>query len=98
MGERREVARCADRALRRDDGQEPALKAGVEVRERCPAHARCTLPQARDLERQDEPHDGARQRLTDAGRMRQHDVALKPVRSAAAMRTLASFPKPVLTP
>ena len=40
----------------------------------------------------------ARRRLADAGRMRQHDVALQLARSPASMRTLASLPKPVLMP
>ena len=37
-------------------------------------------------------------RLADAGSMRQDEVALQRLESAASMRTLASFPKPVLMP
>ena len=77
MRERREVARRPDRALARHDRDEPALKACEEMRQRRPAHAGGALAEIGDLERHREAHDRRRQRLADAGRVRQHEVALQ---------------------
>ena len=60
--ERREVARGADRALRRDDGQQAARQAGFQHLDHRPAHARSALRQAAELQRQHQPHHLGRQR------------------------------------
>jgi hypothetical protein len=63
-----------------------------------PAHARGAAPEREQLERHHQPHVAAGQRLADAAAMRQDQVALQRGRVLRAIRTLASLPKPVLTP
>ena len=58
-------------------GIEVRLQAGGQMLDRRPAHARGALREARELQRHHQPHDGSRQRLADAGGMREHDVALE---------------------
>ena len=47
------------------------------MRQRRPAHPGGALAEIGDLERHREAHDRRRQRLADAGRVRQHEVALQ---------------------
>ena len=77
MGERREVARGADRALRRHDGRDAALEHRLEQRERRRAHARGALGERIELQRHHEPRRGDGRGLADAGGVREHDVALE---------------------
>ena len=77
MGERGEIARRADRALRRHDRRDAARKHRFEERERRRPHARRALRQRAELQRHHEPRRGDGRRLADAGCVRQHDVALE---------------------
>ena len=77
VGERREVARGAHRALGRDQ----RVNLGVEQRDQrvddLAADAGEAPRQAIDLEQQDQAHGGVVERLADAGRVRQHQRALQ---------------------
>ena len=98
MGKRRKIARRADRALRRYDRDDVLRQHGFQQRQRRRPNAGCALREAGELQRHHQPRDRHRHRLADAGGMREHDVALQCLQVPAAMRTLASFPKPVLMP
>ena len=58
-------------------GIRSAFRQAVQMLDGGPAHARGALREARELERHHQAHDGGRQRLADAGGMREHDVALE---------------------
>ncbi len=77
MGERREVARGADRALRRNDRRHAPVEHRGDAVDRLRPDAGGALREARQLQRHHEPRDRERRRLADAGGVRQHDVALK---------------------
>ena len=77
VGERREVARCADRALARDHGNRLARQHGFQHEEGLGPHPGGAAAEAGELERHHQPHRGPPHRLADAGRVRQHDVALE---------------------
>ena len=70
MGERREVARSADRALRGNDRRHAAVEHRADAIDRPGRDAGGALPQAAEFQRHHEPRDGNRNRLADAGGMR----------------------------
>ena len=98
--ERREIAGCADRALARHDRHQARWRACASsmaiVAGRTPEAPWARLASFSAIISRT---TSARRRLADAGRVRQHDVALQ-LREIAprSMRTLASLPKPVLMP
>ncbi len=77
VSERGEIARCADRALRRHDGNDVVREHRFQERDRLVANTGGALAQTHQLQRHHQPGDVGRQRLADAGRMRQHDVLLQ---------------------
>ncbi len=77
VGERREVARGADRALRRNDRRHAAIEHRRDAVDRLRPHAGGALGEAAELQRHHQPRDGDGRRLAHACRVRQHDVALK---------------------
>ena len=77
MGERGEISGGAGRALRRNHRRHPAREHRFDEIERFEPHARGALGEARELKRHHEPRRCDGERLADAGRMRQHDVALE---------------------
>ena len=77
VGERRKVARGADRALARHHRRQALVEQRLEQAHGLAAHARRALGQARELERHHQSGDGDRHRRADARGMRQHDVALQ---------------------
>jgi hypothetical protein len=62
------------------------------------AHAGMAGGQRGDLEQEHQPHHRLRQQLADPGGMRAHEIDLQAFEVSAPMRSLASRPKPVLTP
>jgi hypothetical protein len=93
MRERREVARGADGALRRDQGQQAAREAGFEHCDHRPTDARRAAGEAAEFERQDQSHHLGRQRLADAGGVAQHDVALERGEIACCDSHLGQLPE-----
>jgi hypothetical protein len=96
--ERREVARRADRSLRRDERHEAGVVDGDEratTASRTPEWPRARLAALRP---RIEPHDRRRQRVADADAVRADQVELQLREVGASMRVPASLPKPVLTP
>jgi hypothetical protein len=77
VGERREVARGADRALTGHDRRQILGQHRFEEPNCLESHARCALRQAAQLQCHHQPRDGDRHRLADTRGMRQHDVALE---------------------
>ena len=77
VGERRQIARRTDRALRRNDRQDAALEEDEKLLDRRPADAGSALREAGDLERHDQAHDRLGQRLAGAGGVRDHEIALE---------------------
>jgi hypothetical protein len=92
-----------DRPMRR-----PSLAPARPESHRAPAWLRAAPPspgrspsalrQAAQLQRHHQAHDRDGRRFAGAGGMAQHDIALQRGEVAVSMRTLASFPKPVLMP
>ena len=78
VGQRREIARRADRPLHGDDGRHAARQHRLQERQRFPPHAGGALGQAPELQGHHQPDDRSGRRLADAGGMRKHDVALQP--------------------
>ena len=77
MRERRKVAGGTDGSLAGHDGHKARFEAGRKMRRRRPAYARGALREARELQRHGEAHDGNGQRLADARRVREHEIALE---------------------
>ena len=77
MRERRKITRRANGSLRRN----ARTHAGVEKRNQCidqqRTHARISLRQAADLERENQPDDIVGQRRTDPRAVRQYEIALQ---------------------
>ena len=80
VGERREVARAADRALRGDDGHDVALEQRAQQLDELDAHARVAAPQRLGEQEEHAAHGVARQRLAGADGVRAHQVALQRAR------------------
>jgi hypothetical protein len=96
--QRREVARRAHRALRRNDRQHAAVVQRQQAVDDFLAHARKAAREAGRLEQQHQAHHAIGQRLADAHGMRAQQFSCSSARSSRAMRCVASLPKPVLTP
>ena len=75
--ERREIARGANRSLRRYDRYQVVMEQGLQLFDHAPANAGCATTERQQLERNDQPHYGARQWFTDATAVRQNQVALQ---------------------
>ena len=67
VGERREVARGPDRALRRHHRRHARGQHRLHELDQLPAHARRAAPERDQLQRHHQPHDRRRRRLADAG-------------------------------
>ena len=78
MGERREVARSADRALARHHRHQVLRQHGLQQGDGRGRDAGGALRQAGELQHHHQPGDGGRHRLADAGSMGEHDIALQP--------------------
>ncbi len=77
--QRREIAGCADGALRgHHRGSGPCASIASQHGDGGGPHARCALGEARELQRQHQAHDAGRRRLAHACGVRQHDVGLQP--------------------
>jgi hypothetical protein len=77
VGERGQIARRADRTLFRNQRHHTAVEHLLHEGEGFGPHARCAARQARKLQRHHQPHIREAHRRADAGRMREHDVALE---------------------
>ena len=77
MRERREVAGCADRALRRDARNDARVRERDERVDHAPANPRVAARERRRLERDDEAHDGIVEQGPGAGGVREHERALQ---------------------
>ena len=77
VGERRQIARGADRPLGRHDRHQVLGQQRLEQGDDLATHARRALGEARKLERHHQPHDGHGHRRADTRGVRQHDVALQ---------------------
>jgi hypothetical protein len=75
--QRRQVARGADRALRRDRGHDPGVVQRHQRIHDPGAHAGIAARQAADLRQEDQAHHVVRQQLAGAHRVRQDQVALQ---------------------
>jgi len=74
---RGQVARGANRALARNHRNEIVLQERFQQGQCLRADARGALGEAGQLQRHHQPHDRRRHRLTHAGRVREHDIALQ---------------------
>ena len=77
MGERREVARCADRSLRRNEGNQAGVVNGEERIDHGLANARVAARETRRLETEDQPDDRRGERIADADAVRADQVELQ---------------------
>ncbi len=77
MGERSKIAGGADRALFRNNGQDIACEHGLQQRHGIQPYAGSPSCQADKLQRHHHPRARRVQRLADASRMREHDIALQ---------------------
>ncbi len=75
--QRSEIAGRPDRALRRNHGIDLMSKQRAQGIEKSERDARMSACQRIDLEREYQPDDGIGQRLPDAGRMREQEIALQ---------------------
>ncbi|MCY1172268.1 hypothetical protein D9M73_124000 [compost metagenome] len=96
--QRREIAARADRALARDDRGQALVEHRLEQGDRLRLHARCPLPQARQLQCHHQPDDRHGRRRAGAGRMAQHDVALERCEIVIADPHARQFPKAGVDP
>ena len=77
MGERGEVARRADAALRRDHRHGVAIEQGLERVDHDAADARMAAAEPEQLQHDHQPDDMARQRVAEPAAVRQDQVALQ---------------------
>ena len=77
MRERREIAGCPNRALRRDARNDARVRERNEGLDHAPANARVAARERRRLERDDEAHDGIVEQGSGPRGMRQHERALQ---------------------
>ena len=77
VGERRQVARRADRSLGRDHRQGVVLEEREQELDGAPAHARIAERQAGRLERQDQTDHGIGQGRAQPAHVRQHEPTLQ---------------------
>ena len=77
LGERRQVARGADRALGGQDRKRVGVEQGQECFDHAAPDARAALGECVDLEQEHQAGDPRRERRTDAGAMGQHHPALQ---------------------
>jgi len=77
MGERREVAGRADRAVQRDAGQHVGVGEREQRLDHYPAHAGMAACERGGLEHEDETHDGVVDGRTGARGMRQQERSLQ---------------------
>ena len=77
MRERREVARRADAALRRDERHGVAVEQRLERVDDLRPNARIAAAEAEQLEQDHQPRDVARQRVAETGAVRQDQVGLE---------------------
>ena len=77
MGERREVARGADRAFRGDAGIDAAVVELEQALDEQRPHARMAARERENLEREDEAHGRVVEQRPGAGGVRKHDVRLQ---------------------
>ena len=77
MRKRREIARRADRPLRRYHWSQPTGEHSLDEQKRLRLHARSALGQAAELQRHHQPRRRDRGWFADPCRVRQDDVALK---------------------
>ncbi|OXC72128.1 hypothetical protein BSU04_43375 [Caballeronia sordidicola] len=77
MRKRRQIARCAHRTLDRDDRQDIGVEQRDQRVDHLAADARMPAPQARHLQRDQQPHDRSRHGFAHAHGMRQHQIALQ---------------------
>ncbi len=98
MGERCEIAARADRATARHLRQQVMVEERQELVDEQGPHAR--MPFGQRVRPQDEhaAHGGVREGLADPAACESTRRSCSVSRSASAIRTLARFPKPVLTP
>ena len=77
MGERREVARCADRSLRRNERNQAGVVNGEKRIDHRLANARVAARETRRLEAEDQPDDRRGERVADADAVRADQVELQ---------------------
>ena len=75
--ERRQVTRGPDRAFLGDHRQHVGVEQPEQQVDDFHAHAREAVREARRLQQQHQPHDGCRERLSDPGAVRKHEVGLQ---------------------
>ncbi len=77
VGQRRQVTRGADGALRRNDRGQAAVKHGFEHVHGFDAHARGAVAEAGQFQRHHQADNGFRRVVADTGRVAEDDIALK---------------------
>ncbi len=93
VGQRREVARSAERTLLIDDGQDVAVEQLDETLHRRQLHARMAVGERLYLEQQNQPHDLRGHALPGSAGARHHEVLLQARQLVAAHRNIAQRPE-----
>ena len=93
MGQRRQIARSAQRTLLVDHGQDAAVEKFDQPFDRLQLHARMAVGERLDLEQKHQPDDLGRHALARAARMRHHQVALQPRQFVVSHRDVAQRPE-----